>query len=99
MENHKNENNNLQNIETSNDPKPIKHRKLNKYPLFKMSTEYENWTEEDNDIYFLPDQRLLLEQQMRQHIQIITQNYLQFYKHPAFDDLASEQKEFLVRIV
>lgn len=79
------------------DVRPIQHRKLSKYPLFKMPTDYANWAAEKEDIRFLPDQLLLLKQQMRQHVQLLTQNYLQFYKHPVFKEFAGEQKEFLVR--
>lgn len=41
-------------------------------------------------------QRLLFEQQLRQHVQLTTMHFLQCYKHPTLYKLASEMKNLLV---
>lgn len=57
--------------------------------------------EEGNDfrsIYFTYQQECLLSQQMRQHVQLLTQHFLQTYKHPNLCDLASNFKQNLVSL-
>lgn len=41
-------------------------------------------------------QRLLFEQQLRQHVQLTTMHFLQCYKHPTLFKLAGEMKNLLV---
>lgn len=41
-------------------------------------------------------QRLLFEQQLRQHVQLTTMHFLQCYKHPTLFELADEMKYLLV---
>uniref|UniRef100_A0A1B6CB21 GON-4-like protein n=1 Tax=Clastoptera arizonana TaxID=38151 RepID=A0A1B6CB21_9HEMI len=45
---------------------------------------------------FTPEQQLLLSQQMRQHIQLLTQHFLQTYNHPILHRFSSKCKESLV---
>lgn len=45
------------------------------------------------------NQTLLLKQQLRQHVQLLTQHYLQTYGHPVLHYLASELKLRLVSIL
>lgn len=42
------------------------------------------------------DQYLLLEQQLRQHIQMLTQNFVLTYAHPEWNHLSSKFTEYLV---
>ena len=42
------------------------------------------------------EQRLLLEQQMRKHVQLTTQHFLQTYAHPELWRMAGEFKNILV---
>lgn len=42
------------------------------------------------------DQKVLLEQQLRQHVQLLTQHFLLTYKHPELDKMACKYKENLV---
>jgi hypothetical protein len=42
------------------------------------------------------EQRLLLDQQMRKHVQLTTQHFLQTYAHPQLSHCASECKGILV---
>lgn len=44
----------------------------------------------------LPAQLGLLSQQMRQHVQMLTMNFLQFHKHPVYSSSADEMKTLLV---
>lgn len=44
----------------------------------------------------LPSQRYLLDQQMRQHVQMTTMHFLQFHKHPYFHRYANTMKELIV---
>jgi hypothetical protein len=45
---------------------------------------------------FTRDQRLLLNQQMMQHTQLLTQNYMQSTLFPEFQTCAAEMREDLV---
>lgn len=42
------------------------------------------------------EQFLLFEQQMRQHVQMLTQNYILTYEHPVLSDMAKNFKNMLV---
>lgn len=42
-------------------------------------------------------QMSLLEQQLRQHVQILTQNYLLTYQHPELHSHSRQLKEYLVK--
>lgn len=42
------------------------------------------------------EQFLLFEQQMRQHVQMLTQNYILTYEHPVLSDMATNFKNMLV---
>ncbi|XP_049959852.1 GON-4-like protein isoform X1 [Schistocerca serialis cubense] len=44
------------------------------------------------------EQRLLLDQQMREHVQFTTQNYLQTFCHPKYNVYAAECKGYLVNL-
>ncbi|XP_044735676.1 uncharacterized protein LOC123297912 [Chrysoperla carnea] len=43
-------------------------------------------------------QILLLEQQLRQHVQLLTQNFLQTYKHPIYNQFSENVKEMVTEI-
>lgn len=69
-----------------------------KKPIFELPSEYNNWIFKDSDAQILPEQRLILDQQMRQHVQLITQCFLQAHGHPIFWNRGPQQKEYLVFI-
>lgn len=43
-----------------------------------------------------PEQALLIEQQLRQHVQLLTQNFLLTFQHPEFHEMSLTFKEYLV---
>lgn len=45
---------------------------------------------------FVPHQKCLLQQQLQQHVQLITQHFLQTYQHPRFYYYANYCKTMLV---
>lgn len=47
---------------------------------------------------FVPNQMCLLAQQLRQHVQLTTQHFMQTYQHPRFDCYASICKTMLVSL-
>ncbi|XP_075981304.1 uncharacterized protein LOC142979948 [Anticarsia gemmatalis] len=49
----------------------------------------------DNGLKILPEQVAILQQQLRQHIQLATSNYLQLYIHPVHWSMAPTYKEYL----
>lgn len=53
----------------------------------------------DNELLLSVPQRLLLDQQLRQHVQILTQQFLQSHQHPVHSEHASHCKKFLVRTI
>lgn len=50
------------------------------------------------EIGFSDEQRQILNQQLRMHIQLTTQNYLQTYSHPKYWQLADEFSNFLYEL-
>lgn len=50
----------------------------------------------DNSTLLSAAQRLVLDQQMRQYVQLLTQNFLQTYQHPVHGHYAPFCKEHLV---
>lgn len=48
--------------------------------------------------YVTIEQALLIEQQMRQHIQMLTQNFLLTYQHPELHNMALTCREYLVNL-
>lgn len=46
----------------------------------------------------VPTQKLLLAQQMRQHVQLMTQHFLQTYKHPVYHYYSGVCRAMLVRV-
>lgn len=50
------------------------------------------------DVNFSHDQLCILEQQMRQHIQMLTQNFILTYEHPEFHEYSGKIKEYLVSV-
>lgn len=50
------------------------------------------------DVNFSRDQMCILEQQMRQHVQMLTQNFILTYEHPEFHEYSEKIKEYLVSI-
>ncbi|KAL1513123.1 hypothetical protein ABEB36_002583 [Hypothenemus hampei] len=44
------------------------------------------------------EQLSILEQQMRQHVQMLTQNFLLTYKHPEFHDYSTQFREYLLNL-
>lgn len=54
--------------------------------------------EEDVRVTMSSEQRLLLDQQMRKHVQLTTQHFLQTYAHPQLSSCASECKGILVSL-
>lgn len=51
----------------------------------------------DNEVLLSPPQRLVLDQQLRQHVQILAQHFLQTYMHPVLNGYAAKCKKLLVR--
>lgn len=50
----------------------------------------------DNEIYvMLEDHKKILRYQMAQHVQLLTQNYIQTYKHREYHDMAQVFHDFL----
>lgn len=49
-----------------------------------------------DEIMITDTQKLLLEQQMRQHVQMLTQNFILGHEHPEYCELAAKCKEYLV---
>lgn len=58
-----------------------------------------NDEEKIDEIMINDTQKLLLEQQMRQHVQILTQNFILGYQHPEYFEVASKCKEYLVSVI
>lgn len=56
-------------------------------------------TQPEVPVTILPDQMLLFEQQMRQHVQMLTQNYVLTYQHAHIGDLAGSFKNMLVSVL
>lgn len=48
------------------------------------------------DITIGYEQLCIMEQQMRQHVQILTQNFFLSYEHPEFHENSYKLKEYLV---
>ncbi|XP_044264202.1 uncharacterized protein LOC123011021 [Tribolium madens] len=61
----------------------------------QQKTNSESDYENEADISIKKSQIPILAQQMRQHIQMLTQNFLLSYEHPEFSDLAGKVKEML----
>lgn len=55
-----------------------------------------NYFQVIEEIVIETDQYLLLEQQLRQHVQMLTQNFILTYQHPEWNEIAFQFKEFLV---
>ena len=60
-----------------------------------VSKEMSDEMSDSGCLFSLP-QRLLLDQQMRQHVQQLTQNYLLTYDHPNYNKYAPEIMSLLV---
>lgn len=56
-------------------------------------------SEDDPDVHIRKHQIQILAQQIRQHIQMLTHNFLLTYEHPLFSDMAFEFKDMLVRLL
>lgn len=65
---------------------------------FVSSNDYVDVETVKTATLFSVEQMLLLQQQMRQHVQIATQHYLQTYKHPMLSEMAQNFKDFLLTI-
>lgn len=52
--------------------------------------------EEEEDILMKRSQIPLLQQQMRQHVQMLTQNFFLTYQHPELHHYSMQSKEYLV---
>ncbi|XP_055374922.1 uncharacterized protein LOC129607773 [Condylostylus longicornis] len=64
---------------------------LNNIRFATLTNNYDS-----TQIGFTSDQKKLFEQQLRIHVQILTQNYLQTYSHPQFWQKAKSQKDLLL---
>ncbi|XP_008195801.2 uncharacterized protein mute [Tribolium castaneum] len=62
----------------------------------KQDTNVESECENDEDISIKKNQIPILVQQMTQHVQMLTQNYLMSYEHPEYAELADKLKQMLV---
>lgn len=58
----------------------------------------ESDTENDANISIKKCQIPILAQQMRQHVQMLTQNFLLSYENPEFSDMAADYKGMLVSL-
>lgn len=47
-------------------------------------------------LQFLPEQVQILQQQLRQHVQLATSSFLQLYVHPIHWGFAAKYREYLV---
>lgn len=75
---------------------------ITKYRKKTLQVKVESKEGEDEKVavqYVTAEQKLLLEQQIRQHVQMLTQNFLLTYNHPEFHEMAIKYKEFLVNSV
>jgi hypothetical protein len=63
----------------------------------RLTETSDDSAQEDNSMKVMTsEQRLLLDQQMRKHVQLTTQHFLQTYAHPQLSSCASECKGVLV---
>jgi hypothetical protein len=61
-----------------------------------MSMEKSDRSSEEEVLSFLAEQRLLLDQQLRKHVQLTTQHFLQTYAHPELSHCAAQCRGIIV---
>lgn len=89
----------------SNSVAPNNVKSANETYLAELETTKTESTQMNNTIpeirrealYITEGQILIVEQQMRQHVQLLTQNFLLTYQHPEFHNYSFKFKEYLVR--
>jgi len=64
----------------------------------KVATETSAHSVEEVVLSFLAEQRLLLDQQLRKHVQLTTQHFLQTYAHPQLSHCAAECHGIIVSL-